>query len=213
MVRDGPRRRAVARPRRRPPSASTGRSPGPPPRRGSGPRSRTRRRPSISPPRPAASAPAPGRARGRPAPRRSPSSAWAAEIGWHRAGDAAQFSVTAHLVGADEEPAELGASARLRWPPDGARSGQALTDAVKELDAALVAAGWTPLARGGAWYARRYAWQPGAQPGATTDARARTRHRELYEAAFARQADRTQRLRSTIADRLAPDPPDEGDHS
>ena len=132
-----------------------------------------------------------------------PGRAWAAEIGWHLVDGAAQFRVAAHPVDDASEPAVIGASPLLRWPPDGARSGQALTDAVKALDAALVAAGWTPLPRGDAWYARRYTWQPGAQPADAPEARGRSRHRELYEAAFARQADRTRRLRDTLAERLA----------
>ena len=129
-----------------------------------------------------------------------PDRAWAAEIGWHQVDGGAQFSVTAHPVDGADEPVTLGESPPLEWPPAGARSVQALTDAVKTLESTLVGAGWTPLPRGSAWYAKRFTWQPGARPGPVPVAR--TRHRELYESEFSRQVERTDRMRRAISARL-----------
>jgi hypothetical protein len=131
-----------------------------------------------------------------------PDRAWAAEIGWHLVDGASQFRVTARPVDGATEPITLRASSPLEWPPGGARSVQDLTDAVKSLESTLVAAGWTPLPRGSAWYAKRFTWQPGARPRAVPPTAGRTRHRNLYEAEYARQIDRTQRLRRTVSKRL-----------
>jgi hypothetical protein len=92
-----------------------------------------------------------------------PDRAWAAEIGWHLVDGESEFSVVARPVDGGAEPITLGASSLLEWPPRGARSVQALTDAVKALESTLVAAGWTPLPRGSAWYAKRFTWRPGAR--------------------------------------------------
>jgi hypothetical protein len=150
-------------------------------------------------PPPVASAP-PVRPARLPAPP-EPDRAWAAEIGWHLGDRAAQFRVTARPVDGGD-PISLGESSLLEWPPGGPRSVQALTDAVKALEATLVSAGWTPLPRGSAWYAKRFTWQPGARPRALPATAGRTRHRRLYESEYTRQLDRTQRLRSTISTRL-----------
>jgi hypothetical protein len=102
---------------------------------------------------------------GSPAPP-EPDRAWAAEIGWHLVDGESQFIVAARPVDGGAEPITLGASSLLEWPPRGARSVQALTDAVKALESTLVAAGWTPVPRGSAWYAKRFTWQPGVtRPG------------------------------------------------
>ena len=143
-------------------------------------------------------APLPAPAPGAPAPP-DPERAWTAEIAWHLVEGGAQFRAET----GEEEPAAVAVSPVLTWPPNGARSGAALTEAVEAIEAALVGAGWTQLPRGGAWYARRFSWRPGAQPPAP--ATGRTRHRELFDAAYARQADRTRRLRRSIAERLLPD--------
>ena len=126
--------------------------------------------------------------------------AWAAEVGWHLVEGGAQFRVAARPVEGGAEPVVLAASPALEWPPEGAGSVGALADAVRTLESALVAAGWTPLPRGAAWYAKRFAWQPGAWR--DTVPPARTRHRELYETEFARQVDRAARLRRAIGARL-----------
>jgi hypothetical protein len=129
-----------------------------------------------------------------------PDRAWAAEVGWHLVAGAAQFRVAARPVDGGAEPVMLAASPALQWPPEGAHSVGALADAVRTLESALVSAGWTPRPRGGAWFAKRFAWQPGATR--NTVPPARTRHRELYETEFARQVDRAERLRRTIGARL-----------
>jgi hypothetical protein len=126
---------------------------------------------------------------------------WVAEIGWHTVDGGAQFRIAAHPLEGGAQPVTLGASPVLDWPPGDAGAVQALTDAVKALEASMVSAGWAPLPRGGgAWYAKRFNWQPGARSRPVPPAR--TRHRDLYETEFARQVDRTERLRETIAARL-----------
>jgi hypothetical protein len=134
-----------------------------------------------------------------------PNRAWAAEIEWHLVDDASQFRVTARPVDGDGEPVTLRASDSLEWPPGGARSVKALTDAVKALEAGLVAAGWTPLPRGSAWYAKRFTWQPGARLRAPSPTAGRMRHRTLYDAEYQRQIDRSRRLRATISARVTAD--------
>jgi hypothetical protein len=129
-----------------------------------------------------------------------PERVWAAEICWHLVDGGAQFQVAAHPVEGDDAPVTLAASPALEWPPGRAVAVRALADAVRTLESALVAAGWEPLPRGDAWYAKRFAWQPGLRPDATPPAR--VRHRELYETEFARQVDRTARLRRTIGARV-----------
>ena len=147
--------------------------------------------------------PQPPRPPGEPTPP-EPDRAWAAEIEWHLVDGASQFRVIARAVDGAGEPIALGASALLEWPPAGARSVQALTDAVKALESALVAAGWTPLPSGSVWYAKRFTWQPGALPPVVPAAAGRVRHRDLYAAEYERQVDRTLRLRQTIAARVTP---------
>jgi hypothetical protein len=93
-----------------------------------------------------------------------PDRAWAAEIEWHLIDGGSQFRITARPVDGGAEPITLGASEPLDWPPRDARAVQALTDAVRTLESALVATGWSALPRGTQWYAKRYAWQPGARP-------------------------------------------------
>jgi len=93
-----------------------------------------------------------------------PDRAWAAEIEWHLIDGGSQFRITARPVDGGAEPITLGASEPLDWPPRDAHAVQALTEAVRKLDSALVAGGWASLPRGSAWYAKRYAWQPGARP-------------------------------------------------
>jgi hypothetical protein len=136
---------------------------------------------------------------GAPAPP-EPDRAWAAEIVWYQVDGGAQFSVAARPVEGGAEPVTLGVSPPLEWPPGEARAVQALTDAVKTLESMLVAAGWTPLPRGSAWYAKRFTWQPGARP--VPAPTVRTRHRKLYESEFSRQVERTDRMRRTISERL-----------
>jgi hypothetical protein len=134
-----------------------------------------------------------------------PDRAWAAEIEWHLIdGGSSQFRITARPVDGGAEPVTLGASEPLEWPPRGSRSVQALTEAVRALETALVENGWSALPRGSAWYAKRYTWQPGARPRPALGAGGRTRHRKLYHAEYGRQLERTTDLRRTISDRLTP---------
>jgi hypothetical protein len=158
--------------------------------------------PAVEEPEPEPESPPP------PAPRAGPSAApappdtdraWAAEIGWHLVDGGAQFRVVARPVEGGE-PVTLDESPALDWPPADARAVQALTDVVKTLESSLVTAGWTSLPRGSAWYAKRFTWQPGARPRPAPVAR--RRHRKLYETEFARQVERTERLRGTISERL-----------
>jgi hypothetical protein len=92
-----------------------------------------------------------------------PDRAWAAEIEWQLIDGGSQFRVTARPVDGSAEPVTLGASEPLEWPPRGSRSVQALTEAVRTLESALAASGWSALPRGRAWYAKRFTWQPGGK--------------------------------------------------
>jgi hypothetical protein len=133
-----------------------------------------------------------------------PGRAWAAAIEWHLVDGGSQFRVMGRPAEGDDDAIALGASPVMDWPPAGPQSVQALADAVKRLETRLVAAGWTPLERGTAWYAKRFTWQPGARPPATPTAPARMRHRSLYDSEYGRQVDRTLRMRQEIAARVLP---------
>jgi hypothetical protein len=82
--------------------------------------------------------------------------AWTAEIEWRRADDGSRFCVVARGAGTTT----LAQSPPLEWPPAGPAAVQAMTDAAEKLETALVAAGWTALPPGSAWYAKRFAWKP-----------------------------------------------------
>ena len=77
-------------------------------------------------------------------------------------------------------------STALEWPPAGPTAVQAMTDATEALATTLVAAGWKPLPLGGAWYAKRFAWEPtGAEPAeASPDHGAWRRVREVLPVAL-----------------------------
>jgi hypothetical protein len=84
---------------------------------------------------------------------------WTAEVEWQQAETGSFFCVIARsargagtTVVAKSEPVE--------WPPAGAATVQRLTEAARDLETSLVAAGWRPLPPGDAWYAKRFAWQP-----------------------------------------------------
>jgi hypothetical protein len=93
-----------------------------------------------------------------------PDRAWTAEIEWQLIDGGSQFRITARPVDGSAEPVTLGASGPLAWPPRDARSVQALTEAVRTLETALAAGGWSALPPGRAWYAKRFTWQPGGEP-------------------------------------------------
>jgi hypothetical protein len=86
--------------------------------------------------------------------------AWTAEIDWRAADGAGRFRVIARS--ADGRTAVVGQSGPLAWPPGDPDAVQALTTAADRLEGALVGAGWTALAPGTAWYARRFGWAPDA---------------------------------------------------
>jgi hypothetical protein len=83
---------------------------------------------------------------------------WTAEIEWRSEGGATRFDVL--VIGATGERRVLAESAPVPWPPTGADSLAALTSAVAELEHRLLDAGWTSLPASGAWYAKRFAWEP-----------------------------------------------------
>jgi hypothetical protein len=88
-----------------------------------------------------------------------PAHAWTAQIEWGRLDGQAGFRASAReSVGA--APVTLAESPPLDWPPSGPDSVEALTSAARMLEASLVAAGWRPLGGDGAWYAKRFAWEP-----------------------------------------------------
>jgi hypothetical protein len=85
--------------------------------------------------------------------------AWTAEIEWRLTDAGPRFCVIARGGNGAGELA-VAQSAPLDWPPNGPASVRALTEATKSLEAALLAAGWLALPHGGAWYAKRFAWEP-----------------------------------------------------
>jgi hypothetical protein len=90
-----------------------------------------------------------------------PHDRWTAEVVWSDHGPEGSFSVVARSAGGwAGEGVVVAESGALEWPPGSPASVQALTDAARELEAALAGAGWRPLAPGGAWYAKRFAWEP-----------------------------------------------------
>jgi len=86
---------------------------------------------------------------------------WTAVIEWHDTEDGSRFLVVAR---ADDDADELtiARSGPLDWPPKGPASIGALTDAVETLEAAVLDAGWRPLAQGSTWYAKRFIGEPAA---------------------------------------------------
>ena len=50
------------------------------------------------------------------------------------------------------------ASQHFEWPLRDPHAVEELIDAVDELEAALLAAGWAPLAPGPGWYAKRFSY-------------------------------------------------------
>jgi hypothetical protein len=88
-----------------------------------------------------------------------PQRAWTAEIEWRHNNGESRFWVVADAVdGSGRAP--VAQSPPLEWPPSGPTGVQALTDAAQALEDALLAAGWTSLPPGSAWYAKRFSWEP-----------------------------------------------------
>jgi hypothetical protein len=88
-----------------------------------------------------------------------PDRRWTAEIQWTRSGDTARFCVVARDEQGDSEPV-IARSETFDWPPEGTDAVQALVGAADALSEGLTVAGWTPLPRGEAWYAKRFEWEP-----------------------------------------------------
>jgi hypothetical protein len=88
-----------------------------------------------------------------------PGRAWTVEIEWRDGGDWAQFVAVARREGS-RRAVTIAESPSLAWPPGDAQSVRALGAAVRGLHGDLTRAGWTPVAPGTAWYAKRLAWQP-----------------------------------------------------
>jgi hypothetical protein len=88
-----------------------------------------------------------------------PDSRWTAEIQWARSGETARFCVVVRDERGRDEPV-IARSEPFDWPPEGTEAVQALVGAADALSEALTIAGWKPLPRGEAWYAKRFEWEP-----------------------------------------------------
>jgi len=86
--------------------------------------------------------------------------AWTAEIEWREIDDESRFYVIARGAGT----VVVAQSAPLEWPPSGPAAVKAVRSAADELADMLAAAGWKTLPPGHSWYAKRFAWEPGATP-------------------------------------------------
>ncbi len=88
-----------------------------------------------------------------------PRRAWTAEVEWSES----RFAVVARER--DGDPGvRLATSGPLPWPPSDANALQDVTRAAERLESSLLAAGWTPLPPGSAWYAKRFAWSGDEPP-------------------------------------------------
>ena len=96
-----------------------------------------------------------------------PEQQWTAEIEWRQDGDVARFCAVARTYRVGGASALIASSQPLNWPPADATSVRRLRRAVADVEAALLASGWTPLSPGEAWYAKRFAWTPAAEPART----------------------------------------------
>jgi hypothetical protein len=111
-----------------------------------------------------------------------PREAWTAEITW--APDAARFRVVARRPeDPDAAPVALAQTEPLPWPPKDDASVQAMTDASLTLESVLLDSGWSPLPAGGAWYAKRFAWEPQAAGAQARAGSGRFERREAGDAA------------------------------
>lgn len=120
----------------------------------------------------------------------APEQAWTAEVEWRDSGRQGAFCVVATPAGGGAT-ATLAESPPLEWPPAGPSAVHAMTAAVDALEAPLLAAGWSALPPGDAWFAKRFAWEP-----LGVDARAGRRRRARAQGRFARSTS-SGRARST----------------
>ena len=86
---------------------------------------------------------------GPPDPRR----AWNAEVQWTDT----CFAVIAR-AGQRGKEVSLATSRPLQWPPADQEAVTEMSRAVERLETAMLAAGWTPLPPGDAWYSKRFTW-------------------------------------------------------
>jgi hypothetical protein len=129
--------------------------------------------PEPKPPPPAAEPSAPRRPTLEPP---ATGRAWSAEIEWHATAGVGCFRAIARAVDGSDT-AFLAKSASVEWPPSGHAAVPTLSTAVEQLEKRFVAAGWRPLAPGGAWYAKRFAWEPVASMPAASGRFARAQRR------------------------------------
>jgi hypothetical protein len=94
---------------------------------------------------------------------------WAAEIEWRELAEGAHFVAVACPTGSSTS-ATIAESPALTWPPRDSGSVRALVEAVSDLELALTGAGWRPVAPGGSWYAKRFAWEPPSEAAPTLPA-------------------------------------------
>jgi hypothetical protein len=94
----------------------------------------------------------------RPAPP-DPRRRWLAEVRWDESAAESRFRVIAR---ASEDGSEdvIAESQALEWPPATPAAFQRVADAAQALGESVARAGWTPVARGEAWYAARFIWVP-----------------------------------------------------
>jgi hypothetical protein len=104
---------------------------------------------------------------------------WTAEIEWYLTPGGAGF----RAAGGTEagHTTTLGSSQEFEWPLRHPHAVEEVIDALEELESALVAAGWVPLAPGASWYARRFSYGPvhHAPPAASSPARGAERRSAL----------------------------------
>jgi hypothetical protein len=84
---------------------------------------------------------------------------WVAEITWDQGDQDAVFRAIGRDEGTGEEVV-VAESEYVEWPPRGTDAVAAMRQAVDELEAALLDAGWSRSGRGRAWYAKRFRWEP-----------------------------------------------------
>ncbi len=85
---------------------------------------------------------------------------WTAQIEWRADDGGARFRIVAE--DGDAARAVLDESPAGEWPPTTPAAVEAMRAAADELEARMVSAGWRALPPGDAWYAKRFAWEPGA---------------------------------------------------
>ncbi len=90
---------------------------------------------------------------GDPARPPDPRRAWTAEVQWSDT----RFEVVAR-AGKRGKEVSVATSRPLQWPPSGPKAVRDMSRAVERLEASMLAAGWTSLPPGEAWYSKRFAW-------------------------------------------------------